>query len=57
MTMTTPPITTPDIDATNCATETSPKKEVQVALILMTTDPVHVCYTQVCFASLGATRK
>ena len=25
-TMTTPPSTTPDIDATNCATETSPKR-------------------------------
>ena len=25
-TSTTPPSTTPDIDATNCATETSPKK-------------------------------
>ena len=30
-TSTTPPSTTPDIDATNCATETSPKKDVQVA--------------------------
>ena len=26
MTMTTPPSTTPDVDATKCATETSPKK-------------------------------
>ena len=43
-TMTTPPSTTPDIDATNCATETSPKKDVQVALILTTTDVVHVVY-------------
>ena len=25
----TPPSTTPDTDATNCATETSPKKDVQ----------------------------
>ena len=25
-TMTTPPNTTPDVDATNCATETSPKR-------------------------------
>ena len=41
-TMTTPPSTTPDIDATNCATETSPKKDVQEALILMTTNAVHV---------------
>ena len=27
--MTTPPSTTPDIDATNCATETSKKQDVQ----------------------------
>ena len=38
----TPPSTTPDTDATNCATETSPKKDVQEALIL--TDAVHVVY-------------
>ena len=37
-TMTTPPSTTPDIDVTNCATETSRKKDVQEALILTTTD-------------------
>ena len=40
----TSPSTTPDTDATNCATETSPKKGVQVALILTTTDAVHVVY-------------
>ena len=40
----TPPSTTPDADATNCATETSPKKDVQEALILTTTDAVHVVY-------------
>ena len=40
----TPPINTSDIDATNCATETSPKKDVQVALILTTTNAVHVVY-------------
>ena len=40
-TKTTPPSTTPDIGATNCATETSPKKDVQEALILTTTDAVH----------------
>ena len=40
----TPPSTTPDTDATNCATETSPKKDVQEALILTTTDAVHVVY-------------
>ena len=38
--MTTPPSTTPDIDATNCATET----DVQEALILTTTDAVDVVY-------------
>ena len=43
-TMTTPPSTTPDIDATNCATEKSPKKDVKVALILTTTNAVHVVY-------------
>ena len=43
-TMTTPPSTTPDINATNCATEKSPKKDVQEALILTTTDAVHVVY-------------
>ena len=32
-TSTTPPSTTLDIDATNCSTETSPNKNVQVALI------------------------
>ena len=36
--------TTPDIDATNCATETSPKQDVQEALILTTPDAVHVVY-------------
>ena len=40
----TPPSTTPDTDATNCATETSPKKDVQEALILTTIDAVHVVY-------------
>ena len=40
----TPPSTTPDADATNCATETSPKKDVQEALILTTADAVHVVY-------------
>ena len=35
---------TPDIKATNCATEPSPKKDDQEALILMTTDAVHVVY-------------
>ena len=40
----TPPSTTPDIDATNCATETSPKKDVQEVLILTTPDAVHVVY-------------
>ena len=40
----TPPSTTPETDATNCATETSPKKDVQEALILTTTDAVHVVY-------------
>ena len=44
MTSTTPPSTTPDIDATNCATETSPKKDVQVALILTTINAVHIVY-------------
>ena len=43
-TSTTPPSTTPDNDATNCATETSPKKDVQEALILTTPDAVHVVY-------------
>ena len=28
-TSTTPPSTTPDIDATNCATESSPKKDAR----------------------------
>ena len=40
----TPSSTTPDTDATNCAIETSPKKDVQEALILTTTDAVHVVY-------------
>ena len=40
----TSPSTTPEADATNCATETSPKKDVQEALILTTTDAVHVVY-------------
>ena len=39
-----PPSTTPDTDATNCTTETSQKKDVQEALILTTTDAVHVVY-------------
>ena len=43
-TMTTPPSTTPDIDATSCATEKSKKKDVQEALILTTTGAVHVVY-------------
>ena len=43
-TMRTPPSSTPDVDATNCATETSPKKDVQEALILTTTDAVHIVY-------------
>ena len=30
-TSTAPPSTTPDINATNCPTETSPKKDVKVA--------------------------
>ena len=38
------PSTRPDTDATNCATETSPIKDVQEALILMRTDAVHVVY-------------
>ena len=39
-------ISTEPIDAvnTNCATETSPKKDVQEALILTTSDAVHVIY-------------
>ena len=41
-TSTTPPSTTPDIDATNCVTGTSPKKDVQEALILTTPDAVHI---------------
>ena len=44
----TPPSTTPDADATNCATETSPKKDVQEALILTTTDAEHVVYWFFC---------
>ena len=40
----TPPNITPDTNTTNCATETSPKKEVQEALILTTTDAVHFVY-------------
>ena len=51
----TPPSTTPDINATNCATETSPKKDVQEALILTTTDAVHVVYWFLfqCMASIS----
>ena len=44
MTLATPPSTTPDADATNCAIETSPKNDVQEALILTTTDAVHAVY-------------
>ena len=44
MTSATPPSTTPDADATKCATETSPKKDIQEGLILTTTDAVHVVY-------------
>ena len=44
MTSATPPSITPDTDATNCATETSPKKYVQEALILTTTVAVHVVF-------------
>ena len=44
----TPPSTTPDIDAANCATETSPKKDVQEALIFTTTDAVHVVSIRDC---------
>ena len=40
----TPPSTTPDTNATNCATETSPIKDDQEALILTTNDAVHVVY-------------
>ena len=42
--MTTPLSTSPDIDVTNCGTETSPIKDVQEALILTTTDVVYVVY-------------
>ena len=42
-TSTTPPSNTPDIDASNCATEIS-QKYVQVPLILTTTNAVHVVY-------------
>ena len=51
----TPPSTTPDINATNCATETSPKKDVQEALILTTTDAAHVVYWFIfqCMASIS----
>ena len=54
-TSTTPPSTTPDIDATNCATESSPKKDVQEALILTTPDAVHVVYLFLfqCMASIS----
>ena len=38
-TMATPPSTTPVADATNCATETSPKKDVQEALIYIYPKP------------------
>ena len=40
----TPPSTTPDTDATNCAIETFTKKDVQEALILTATNAVHVVY-------------
>ena len=43
-TSTTPLSTTPDIDATNCATETSKIKDAQVVLILMTANAVHDVY-------------
>ena len=52
-TSTTPPSTTPDIDATNCATETSPKKDVQEALILTTPDAV-VCRILVLFQCMAS---
>ena len=54
-TSTTPPSTTPDIDATNCATETFPKKDVQEALILTTPDAVHVVFLVLfqCMASIS----
>ena len=42
--LTTQPSTIPNIDTTNCATETSPKTAVQEALILTTTNAVHVVY-------------
>ena len=55
----TPPSTTPDINATNCATETSPKKDVQEAQILTTTDAVHVVYWFLfqCMASVSFASK
>ena len=43
-TSTTPPSTTQDIDASNIATETSPLKDVQVALILTMANAVHLTY-------------
>ena len=39
---TTPPSTKPDIDAANCTTETSPKMDVHLALILTTANAVDV---------------
>ena len=54
-----PPSTTPDIDSTNCATENSPKKDVQVALLLTTTNAVHVVYWFLfkCNASISFTNE
>ena len=54
-TLTTPPSTTPDIYTTNCATETSPKMDVQVAVILTTTNAVHIVYWFLfqCMASIS----
>ena len=43
-TLATTPSTTPDADATNCTTETSQKKDAQEALILTTTNAVHVVF-------------
>ena len=49
----TPPSTTPDINATNCATESSPIKDDQEALILMTTYAVHIyCSKAMMFVKL-----
>ena len=41
----------PDVDSTNCATETTPKMVVQVALILMTANVIHEVYW-FCFKSI-----